>query len=160
MKITFAFRALNFLHVLQGTSFCWKGLVIRQIKTMLLPHYNVSNLEPSILGANIIDECSLLTDLFLIHRFGQILFTPMTPELHPCHTSQMESFTATRAVAEEAQLREAGKIVWPLPTGVLLTFLTKMVVCHIYCKCLRIQNLKLKGEKTLPFGVLPSNQRT
>ena len=43
----------------------------------------------------------------------------------------MESFTATRAVAEEAQLREAGKIVWPLPTGVLLTFLTKMVVTFI-----------------------------
>ena len=108
-------------------------------------------------SANIIDEYSLLTDLFLMHRFGQILFTQMTPELHPCHTSQMESFTATRAVAEEAQLREAGKIVWPLPTGVLLTFLTKMVVSHIYCKCLRIQNLKLKGEKTQPFGVLPSN---
>jgi len=48
---------------------------------------------------------------------GQILSTLMTPELRPCHTSQMESFTATQAVAEEAQLREAGKIVWLLQTA-------------------------------------------
>ena len=45
LKANVIFKVASSLNVEQGTSFCWKGLVIPLIKTMLRPHSNASDLE-------------------------------------------------------------------------------------------------------------------